>query len=79
MLIHLVCKTEITLLIAKKVMILAKYLDFIDIFWKNLAAKLSKESNITKHLINLKPDKQLTYNLIYGLESMKLKTFNIIL
>lgn len=41
-LIHQVYKVQINLLIVKKVIILAKYLDYINIFSKKLAAKLLK-------------------------------------
>lgn len=59
----------------KKIIILAKYLNFIDIFSKKLALKLLKISNINKYVIYLEPDKQLFYKLIYNLKSfMKLKT-----
>lgn len=68
-------KTQIALSINKKVIILGIYLDFSDGFSTKLATKLPKRSNINKHLINPKSNKQLLYNLIYSLESIKLKIF----
>lgn len=57
--IYLTWKAQIALLGAEKVTILAKYLNFIDIFSKKSATKLSKRFIINKYLINLEPDKQL--------------------
>lgn len=57
MLIYPACNAEITLFLAKKVIIPTKYLDFADVFSKKLAAKLSKQFKINKPLINLKTDK----------------------
>ena len=48
----------------KKVIVIAKYLDFANIFLKKLAAKLPKYLNINKYAINIKIDKQLSYILI---------------
>lgn len=61
----------------KKVINPANYLDFINIFLKKLAVKLSKLSLIKKHLINLELDKQLSYNLIYNLRLVKFKILKI--
>lgn len=61
-------ETQITLLIAKKVIVPAKYLDFLDVFFfKKLVAEMLKHFNINKHLIKTKSGKQLLYNLIYSL------------
>lgn len=57
--IHLAWKAQITLLSIEKILeyILAKYANYINIFSKKLAAKLSKCFYITKHVINLELDK----------------------
>lgn len=63
------------MLLIKEVDVLAKYLDLVDVFSKELAVELLKRSNINEHLINLDPDKQPPYRLIYSLSLLKLKTF----
>lgn len=71
-------EAQIALLMAEKIILPAKYLDFIDIFSNELATVLLKLTKIIKHAIDLKPDKQLSYGLIYNLESVELeilKTF----
>lgn len=73
-LIYLAQKTQINLLIAEKVITLAKYLDFKDVFSKNLATELSEHSNINEHLIILKPAKYSLYRLIYNLKLVELET-----
>lgn len=75
--IHPAWKTQITLLLIKKVTIAAKYLDFIDLFLKKLIVELSKYFAITKHLINLELGKQLSYSPIYNLGLIELETFKI--
>lgn len=74
MLIHLACGAQIPLLVAKKLTILVKYLDYLDIFSKKLAVKLPKRFIINKHLIDLKLEKQPLYGSIYSLESIELET-----
>lgn len=49
---------------AKKTIILAEYLDYIDIFSKKLFLKLFKYIDINKHAINQESDKQILYDLI---------------
>lgn len=63
------------MLIVEKVIISAKYSEFLDIFSKKAVAKLSKRLNINKYTINLKPGKQLFYRPIYSLDLIELKTF----
>lgn len=41
------------LLITKKIVTLAKYLDYVDIFLKKLVIKLYKYSKVNKYLIDL--------------------------
>lgn len=64
-------------MIAEKIIVLATYLDFADIFLKKTVAKFSKYLNMNKHVIDLEADKQPSYKLIYSLDVVKLKTFNI--
>lgn len=73
MLIHLAYKAQTALLIAKKMTILIKYLDFIDFFSRKSATKLLKYFDINKRVIDLKTDKQLSYRLIYIFEPVEIK------
>ena len=74
-LIYQVQKAQIILLIFKKVIVLAKYSDFINMFLKKLYWQLSDYLNIHKYIINIEEDKQLSYQPIYSLELIKLETF----
>lgn len=65
------------LLLAKKVNVLANYVNFIDVISKKSAAKLHKHFSINKHLIILESDKQPPYKLIYSLCLVELKIFKI--
>lgn len=56
------------LLLAEKVIILAKFLNFANIFSKKLSIKFLQRFNMKNHLIDLKPDKELFYRLIYQLK-----------
>lgn len=56
-LIHLACETQIALPVVKKVIILAEYLNFKDIFSKKPVAELLKRFDINKYSINLKLSK----------------------
>lgn len=74
MLIDLAWKTQILLILAKKIIILVKYSDFANVFFNKLAIKLPKRIAIgNKHLINLKLDKQPFYGLIYSLRLVELE------
>ena len=55
---------QIVLLLTKKVMILNKYLDFIDMFLEKKALVLSKCIEFNEHAINLKDGKQPPYRPI---------------
>lgn len=57
MLIHLTQKAQIILLLVKKVIILTKYSDFINVFSKKSPVKFPKHIVINKHLINLELSK----------------------
>lgn len=64
MIIYSIQKAQIALLITKKVVIPAEYLDFANIFSKKLVVKLLEPSDINKKWINLKLGKQPLYGLI---------------
>lgn len=55
--INLARKTLISLLLVDKVTILAKYLDFADIFLKKLAKALLRQTGANKHIIKFKNGK----------------------
>ena len=65
----------ITKLGIKKVFksVLVKYLDFLDIFFKELAVELLKYLGINKYIIDLKKGNQLLYKLIYSLQLVELE------
>ena len=75
MIIHLAKKTQIILLLAKKVIVPAKYWDFTDIFSKKLVKIFPKRVKINEHAIKLVNSKQIPYKPIYNLRLVKLKTF----
>lgn len=60
---------------AKKVTILAKYLNYANIFPKEVVVKLPKHLDINEYIIDLEPNKQLPYESIYNLGLVELKTF----
>ena len=53
MTIHLAKKTQITLLLAKEVIVPVKYLDFADIFLEESANILPEQTQGNKHTIKL--------------------------
>lgn len=61
------------LLVVEKVVILAKYSNFLNVFSKKFVLKLLVRFDINKHVIDLKFDKQLSYIQIYILGLIKLK------
>ena len=71
--IHHTIKAQTALFIAEKVSILAKYLDYINIFLKTLAKVFLKQTGINKYIIKLQNGKQLSYKLIYSLSLVQLK------
>ena len=71
---HLVRKAYIALFITKKVIILAEYTDFANVFLKKLAKVLFKQTDINKHTMKLVENKQPSYKLIYSLGQIKLET-----
>lgn len=72
--IYLAWNAKMALLLAEKVSIPKKYTNFLDIFFKKSAAKLSNRSDISKHTINLEPSNQPIYKQIYSLGPVELKT-----
>ena len=60
---------------AEKVTVLAKYLDFADVFLKKSAEVLLEQTKINKYAIKLKKSKQPPYKPIYNLKTIELKTF----
>lgn len=68
---------QITLLVAKKVTVPARFLDFVDIFSKKLTAEFSKHFDINKYLINLEPNTQPPYSLIYSLQLIEFETLKV--
>ena len=70
--VHLSRRPQIFGLIAKKV--LAKYLDFADIFSPDLASKLLKHTGINNHVMELVNGQQPPYEPIYSLGPVELET-----
>ena len=68
-------KVKIALLLAKKIIILAKYSDFAYIFLKELTNVLPEQIKVNKYAIKLELGKQPLYKLIYSLVLVDLKTF----
>ena len=50
-------KAQIALLLAKKITILAKYLDFADMFLEELANVVSQQTRLNKHAVKLEKGK----------------------
>lgn len=71
--IHPVRKAQIALLISKKVKILIKYSDFLNLFLEKKAVILPKIINLNQYIIKLQKDQQLFYRPIYKLEPVELK------
>ena len=71
--IHPVQKAQIILLVAKKVQILNKYLDFSDIFLDEKALILPKTIKLNQYVINLQEGQQPSFGLNYNLGLVKLK------
>ena len=60
-------EAQIALFLAKEINVPKEYADISAVFFKNLAAVLSKHSNINEHAIDLQPGKQPLYKPIYSL------------
>ena len=70
-------KAQIALLLAKKVTVSAKYLDFINVLLEKSLNVFSEQTGVNKHAIKLEEGKQLSYGPIYSLKPVKLKTLKI--
>ena len=73
--IHLAKEAQMALLLAKEDTVLAKYLDFADMFLKESANVLPKQTRVNKHAIKLEKSKQSPYKPIYSLGPVEFKTF----
>ena len=73
--IHSVKKTNMALLLVKKVTVSAKYSDFANAFLKKLANVFPEQTGANKHAIKLEKNKQPPYKPIYSLGPVELKTF----
>lgn len=73
--IHLNKKIQIAFFFSKKVIILDKYSNFKDEFFKKKALILLEQIKLNKYTIELKDGKQLFYKLIYILDQLMLKIF----
>ena len=62
------------LLLAEKVIIKTKYLDFIKVFLEKSPNRLLEQIKLNKYAIKLEKNKQPSYKLIYSLGSIELKT-----
>ena len=65
------------MLLAKKVKILIKYSDFLEIFLEKKSLVLSKIIKLNQYAIKLQKSQQLPYKLIYSLSPVKLKILKI--
>ena len=74
MTIHLARKTQIALLLAKKVTVPVKYLDFANVFSTESANILLEQTGGNKHAIKLEKGKQLPYGPIYSVGPAELNT-----
>lgn len=77
MTIYLAIKTWIILLLVEKIIILAEYLDFTNVFLKKSVVVLFKLTGDNEHEIKLEKNKQPFYKSIYSLEPVKLEIFKI--
>ncbi len=71
--IHPARKAQIASLLTEEVTILAKYLDYTDVFLKDSAAELLKQTDLNEHAIDLIESKQPLYRFIYSLGPVELK------
>ena len=72
--IYLARKAHMALLLAKKVTVLAKYLDFANVFLEKSANILLEQTGVNKHAIEVEKGKQPYYEPIYSLGLVELKT-----
>ena len=62
------------MLLAKKVIVPAKYLDFANVFLEESANVLLKQIGVNEHAIKLEKSKQLPYRPIYSLRPVEVET-----
>lgn len=72
-LIHLTRKTQIVLLLAKKIKILAKYLDFSNVFSEKKVLILLEKTKLNQYAIKMQHGKQPFYKPICNLRLVKLE------
>ena len=65
---------QIASLLTKKVKILDKYLDFVDVFSEEKTLVLSERTKFNQHAIELEKSKQPPYEPIYSLDLIELET-----
>ena len=65
------------MLLAKKITVPTKYLDFANTFSKKLAEMFPQQTGINKYVIKLVKGKQPPFKLIYNLDPVELKIFMI--
>ena len=73
MVIHPARKAQIILLVAKKVKIPTKYLDFLDVFLEKKVLILLEATKLNQYAIKLQKDQQLLYRPIYNLDLVELE------
>lgn len=75
-LIHLARVAQILVLQADNVStkVSAKYLDYVDVFFLELAIELSKNTGMNKYAIELINGKKLFYGSIYALSLVEIET-----
>ena len=74
MTIHPAKKAQFAFLLAEKVTVPTKYLDFADVFLKKSANVLPERTGANEHAIELEEGKQPSYGPIYSLGPVELKT-----
>ena len=77
MTIYPVRKAQMALLLAKKVNVLVKYSDFVDVFSKKSANLLPEQIGVNEHIIELEKGKQSPYEPIYSRGPVELETLKI--
>ena len=63
------------MLLAKKVIVPAEYLDFADVFLEKSANILPEQTRVNEHAIELEKGKKLPYKPIFNLKPVEPKTF----
>ena len=74
MTIYPATEAQMALVLAKKVTILAKYSDFLDVFLEEFANIFPEQTRVNEHAIELKKGKQPPYGPIYSLRPVEFKT-----